>query len=87
MHQIYAPLAPLVTAFSTVVFWISHYIYKYQLLCEPLHCASVFPQRLADPSTPFLLLQLRLRLARRVWRSDVERVRQIPAERSPACQS
>jgi hypothetical protein len=30
--QIYAPLAPLVTAFSTIVFWISHYIYKYQLL-------------------------------------------------------
>jgi len=29
---IYAPLAPLVTAFTMVVFWISAYIYKYQLL-------------------------------------------------------
>ena len=27
---IYAPLAPLVTAFTMVVFWLSHFIYKYQ---------------------------------------------------------
>jgi hypothetical protein len=27
---IYAPLAPLVTLFTMVVFWLSHFIYKYQ---------------------------------------------------------
>ncbi|CDZ98717.1 Uncharacterized conserved protein [Phaffia rhodozyma] len=29
---VYAPLAPLVVASATIVFWLSHYIYKYQLL-------------------------------------------------------
>jgi hypothetical protein len=55
---VFAPLAPLVTVAAAAVFWISSWVYKYQLMFVFVSQVETGGVRGVWPGLPFLLLTL-----------------------------
>jgi hypothetical protein len=65
---VFAPLAPLVAAATAIVFWISSWVYKYQLM-------FVFVSRVETGGVSSNnLLPLSLTLQQRIWNVVINRV-------------